>query len=67
MLVELHTGISIFYGYDRPQTVGGFNNAGTDLEPLHHGLLRRQPAISRPPETSDYQTFTSVVKARTRL
>ncbi len=63
VLVELHAGVGIFHRYDRPQTVGGFNNSGTDLEPLHHGLLRRQPP-RRPPETSAYQTFTSVVKAR---
>jgi hypothetical protein len=39
VFVELHAGIGILDCDDRPQTVCRFHYPGTNLEPLHHGLL----------------------------
>ena len=66
MLVELHAGIGVFDRDHRPKTVGRLYDPGTDVEPLHHELLRasarritdRSRTAPSPPQLQEYPTFT---------
>src|SRR6185503_6294048 len=63
VLVELDAWVVVLDGNNRSQTVGGFYDPGTNIEPLHYGLLRAErPRL--PPQTLEYPIFRRSVNRK---